>query len=180
MQWSELIESNKTEISAQHINEMRDILQEIVDDIQSIETDYSPGFLPIGAMIWYDSPTLPTYGNWSICNGTNGTKDLQEKFIIGAGNKYAIGTMGGEASVLLTLATSGRHMHLGNITHYNDQSYNDKDYPAANVRPEYNSDNTGTNWSDRWTGQSGTALEAIKPHNNIPPYYAMLLIKRIG
>ena len=43
-----------------------------------------------------------TMSNWQICDGTNGTPDLRDKFIIGASSSKALGTTGGstEAEVV--------------------------------------------------------------------------------
>lgn len=32
---------------------------------------------------------------WALCDGKDGRPDLRDKFILGAGNKYAIGDIGG-------------------------------------------------------------------------------------
>lgn len=36
---------------------------------------------------------IPT--SWSLCNGTNGTPDLRDRFIIGAGSTYTVNAIGG-------------------------------------------------------------------------------------
>ena len=47
---------------------------------------------------------------WHICDGTNGTPDLVNKLIVGAGNSYAVGAEGG--SLTHTHAfTSNLHGH---------------------------------------------------------------------
>ena len=48
---------------------------------------------------------------WALCNGQNGTPDLTDKFIIGAGNKYNIGATGGEEQVTLTEDQIPSHNH---------------------------------------------------------------------
>jgi len=52
---------------------------------------------------------VPFYGNvadipsgWILCNGTNGTPDLRDCFIVGAGTSYALSTIGGENTHTLT------------------------------------------------------------------------------
>ena len=39
--------------------------------------------------------------NWTICDGTNGTPDLRNKFIIGSSEKYNFGTSGGSSYIKL-------------------------------------------------------------------------------
>ena len=39
--------------------------------------------------------------NWAICDGTNGTPDLRNRFIIGSSKKYNFGTSGGSSYIKL-------------------------------------------------------------------------------
>lgn len=51
--------------------------------------------VPAGAiMMWSgDSTAIPT--GWVLCNGENNTPDLRDRFVVGAGNTYAVGATGG-------------------------------------------------------------------------------------
>lgn len=40
---------------------------------------------------------LPPTG-WALCNGENGTPDLRNRFIVGAGDEYSVGDVGGVKS----------------------------------------------------------------------------------
>lgn len=53
--------------------------------------------------------TIPS--DWALCDGTNGTPNLIDRFIVGAGDKYAIGDTGGADSVALTTAQLPSHSH---------------------------------------------------------------------
>ncbi|WKV16960.1 hypothetical protein [Microcystis phage MJing1] len=53
--------------------------------------------------------TIPT--GWALCNGSNGTPDLTDKFVIGAGGTRAPGATGGAASV--NTSAAGAHAHGG-------------------------------------------------------------------
>lgn len=49
---------------------------------------------------------IPT--GWNYCNGTNGTPDLRDRFIIGAGSTYAVNAIGGSGDHTHTISgTSG-------------------------------------------------------------------------
>lgn len=48
---------------------------------------------------------------WLLCDGSNGTPDLRDRFIVGAGNTYGVGTTGGEASHVLSVAEMPGHNH---------------------------------------------------------------------
>jgi microcystin-dependent protein len=57
---------------------------------------------------------IPT--GWLLCDGTNGTPDLRNRFIVGAGTDYSVGNTGGAKTVTLTEAQMPKHSHSGNIT----------------------------------------------------------------
>ena len=62
---------------------------------------------------------------WSICDGSNNTPNLQDKFIISRGSVYAQGATGGSATKTLTATNLPSHTHTdgtlaatgGNHTH---------------------------------------------------------------
>jgi hypothetical protein len=66
-------------------------------------------------VIWMWNSTAATipYG-FQLCDGTNGTPDLRDRFIVGAGTTYNFGDTGGATSVTLTLDTMPAHSHYGN------------------------------------------------------------------
>ncbi|MCB8816151.1 hypothetical protein [Desulfosporosinus shakirovi] len=53
--------------------------------------------------------TIPD--TWTLCDGTNGTPDLRDRFIVGAGSTYAIGNTGGSVAVTLTSEQLPSHSH---------------------------------------------------------------------
>ena len=60
--------------------------------------------------------TIPD--GWQLCDGTNNTPDLRNKFILGGGGSYAIGATGGSADSILpahthetVTNTEGGHTH---------------------------------------------------------------------
>jgi hypothetical protein len=64
------------------------------------------GFPSGGIAMWSGSiASIPT--GWRLCDGTNGTPDLRNRFIIGAGSTYAPGATGGSATSTPTGTISG-------------------------------------------------------------------------
>ncbi len=55
------------------------------------------------------SSNIPS--GWLLCNGSNGTPDLRDRFIVGAGSSYGVGNIGGEATHALTTAEMPSHNH---------------------------------------------------------------------
>jgi len=76
--------------------------------------------VPSGAiMIWYGSLAAIPSG-WVLCDGNNGTPDLRDVFVIGAGATYNPGNTGGTSSIsvsigatTLTQAQMPSHTHIG-------------------------------------------------------------------
>ena len=62
-----------------------------------------------GMILMYTGSTAPS--GWAICNGSNGTPDLRDRFIVGAGSAYSVNNTGGAASVTLTTAQIPSHNH---------------------------------------------------------------------
>ena len=46
--------------------------------------DYLYGTIPVGGIIMWSGTIGSIPSNWSLCNGSNGTPDLRNKFVIGA------------------------------------------------------------------------------------------------
>ena len=103
---------------------------------------------------------------WVLCDGNNSTPDLRNRFIVGAGNSYAVAATGGADSVTLTVAQIPAHNHPIQIRTGKDDdnfSFNQgfsSDAPTSGGT--YNSNSTGG-------GQS---------HENRPPYYALAFIMK--
>lgn len=63
-----------------------------------------------------DSASIPA--GWAICDGTNGTPDLRDRFIVGSGTTYTTGATGGAAAISLAHShTANDHVHSANHSH---------------------------------------------------------------
>ena len=57
-----------------------------------------------GGILWHGSSDAIPKG-WAICDGTQGTPDMRDRFVVGAGGKYALDGMGGAASATPDVST---------------------------------------------------------------------------
>lgn len=81
-----------------------------------VDNSINSAKLPIGSVImWYGSSGSVPSG-WQICDGTNGTPNLIDKFVFGAGGTQNYGNIGGTNSQTATTSSGGGHYHTGNIT----------------------------------------------------------------
>ncbi len=130
------------------------------------------GTVPIGTIVMWSGSTVPD--GWALCNGqtANGvrTPDLRNKFIVGAGDEYAIGDKGGEKTHKLTIQEMPSHRH----------SYK---FKGADMKASWDNDNYFYNQSEEYTGNNNEKNTEYtggdQPHENRPPYYALSYIMRV-
>jgi len=112
-------------------------------------------------LIWSGSiATIPA--GYVICNGSNSTPDLRDKFVVGAGSTYAVGATGGEATHTLTIAEMPTHTHPVGACAPGSDGYN-------SFRAVANS--AATTIPTVTTGGGGS-------HNTLPPYYALAYVMK--
>ena len=103
-----------------HIRLIKSALQTTFPNIKGAvsasQVDLANGYVPVGGIIIWSglSTAIPT--NWQICDGTNGTPDLRDKFVIGAGNAYTVGQTGGSTTVSGSTNADGTHTHQSTAT----------------------------------------------------------------
>lgn len=85
---------------------------------------WSFGHIPVGGIIMWSAALGGLPSNWQICDGTNGTVDLRNKFVAGAGSTYGVGDTGGSItsswshthSLSGTTGTDGGHTHTFTVS----------------------------------------------------------------
>jgi microcystin-dependent protein len=67
--------------------------------------------IPTGLIsLWSGSiGSIPT--GWNLCDGSNGTPNLTDRFIVGAGSSYAVNGTGGASSATLVTGNLPSHTH---------------------------------------------------------------------
>jgi microcystin-dependent protein len=78
----------------------------------ALPTWQTPASAFSAGMILLWSGTIATIpSGWALCNGSNGTPDLRDRFIVGAGSTYAVNATGGSATTTLSTANLPSHTH---------------------------------------------------------------------
>jgi microcystin-dependent protein len=67
--------------------------------------------LPINAIAFWTGSIASIPTGWQLCDGTNGTPDLRDKFIVCAGSSYSISSTGGSNTVSLSSPQLPPHTH---------------------------------------------------------------------
>lgn len=67
--------------------------------------------IPSGVITMWSGSIASIPSGWVICDGLNGTPNLTDRFVVGAGSTYAVGGTGGAATVALAEANLPSHTH---------------------------------------------------------------------
>ena len=67
--------------------------------------------IPSGIIVMWSGVAVAVPSGWYLCDGQNGTPDLRNRFIVGAGSSYEVGNTGGSDSVTLTTEQLPSHSH---------------------------------------------------------------------
>ena len=86
-------------------------------DLDAIDAAIYASF-PIGGIILWSGSVASIPANWAICDGTSGTPNLRDRFVVGAGSTYAVDATGGAATVTLDATQIPAHSHTadGDLT----------------------------------------------------------------
>ena len=161
------------------------LLQPIEDFLATLGTG---GLTPPGGIIMWSGAVNAVPEGWALCDGSNGTPDLRDRFIVGAGSSYNPGDTGGAKEVTLTIAQMPSHDHTANI--HTSGEHTHKYYQMAASYP--GSAEAGTSVRDLYsksadTSSAGAHSHSItvyntgsgQAHENRPPYYALAYIMKL-
>lgn len=139
---------------------------------------------PSGGIIMWSGSVASIPSGWVLCNGSNGTPDLRNRFVVGAGSTYAVDATGGSADAIVvshthtatSVVTDPGHSHNQKSAGYalnSGATSVPRSGGAGTLTDSVISNTTGitvatTNAS---TGSSGT-------NANLPPYYALAYIMK--
>jgi len=159
------------------------VLINTYDNISGILTQVppNPASIPSGCILIWSGSTGSIPSGYVICDGSNGTPDLRNSFVLGAGNAYSVGQTGGSTDAIVvshthtatSVVTDPGHQHNFAVG-YGAQSGANVCVAATNIQ-NYNV-NTGFTGitvatTNQTAGTSGT-------NANMPPYYALAYIQK--
>ena len=152
-----------------------------------IEKETNDPTIPIGVIVMWNGiiDTIPA--GWELCNGSNGTPDLREKFIRGAPPGENPGTLGGNVSHNHTYTQIPSHSHSigSNIggSHSHEDTYGvDRTigWDLLGLRPVFTPTGGNTYYADVPHTHSVPSLGLVtctsQNTTNLPPYYKVAFI----
>jgi len=169
------------------LSDADDVVIQTYDNLYGIVDAQPPAATPIpsgGILLWSGSiGSIPA--GYVLCNGNNGTPDLRDRFIVGAGSTYAVNATGGSADAVVVshthsatstaVVTDPGHTHAINfqstaagVAYGSSISGNTSGTATDSATTGITVAVTTTNGS---AGVSGT-------NANLPPYYALCYIMK--
>jgi hypothetical protein len=147
-----------------------------IDDDAVTEAKQADGtYVPIGGIILWSGAVGAIPANWQLCDGTGGTPDLQDKFVVGAGSGYAVGASGGAAThthaVNIASDLGGAHDHGGFTGWWYSSANTDVGVGIAVVGDHQHAIPTSSQHQHGVNGNTGSG-------STLPPYYALCYIMR--
>ena len=133
-------------------------------------------------MLWSGSEaSIPT--GWVLCDGTNSTPNLQDRFVVGAGNTYAVGATGGSADSTLPSHTHTATSVVTDPGHFHNLSNKGGGGSSGGGNLSIDSAVAGTlTTATKTTGitvaTTNTTEGSSATNANLPPYYALCYIMK--
>ena len=142
-------------------------------------------FIPSGVIVMWSGSVATIPAGWVICDGTNSTPNLRDRFVVGAGSSYAVAATGGSKdAVVVSHSHSASSSAIGDHAHsagYTNGSFGDagSGVPLANFGPS-GSTMFATTGSGAHNHSISIASAGVSGTNaNLPPYYALAYIMKV-
>jgi hypothetical protein len=138
--------------------------------------------IPTGVIsLWYGSiGSVPT--GWYLCDGANGTPDLRDKFVVGAGSTYSVAATGGSTDAIVvthnhtatSVVTDPGHLHsdTGQVQGFGSTSGPDSNQAWSGTH------NTATATTGITVATTNTSAGVSGTNANLPPYYALAYVMK--
>jgi microcystin-dependent protein len=141
--------------------------------------------IPSGAIILWSGSIATIPSGWLLCNGSSGTPDLRDRFIVGAGSTYAVAATGGSANATLvshthtatSTVTDPGHVHLSNAVGLLSPTINWVGTGGLSYN-NGNSTNTASATTGITVGTTNSTEGSSATNANLPPYYALAYIMK--
>ena len=165
------------------LKDSSDVTIQTYDNLYGIVSATPPAATPIpagGIFLWSGSiGSIPA--GYVLCNGSNGTPDLRDRFVVGAGSTYSVDATGGSANAIVVSQTHTATSTVTDPGHNHTYTTSGGEGAAGNIKAggalvataNTSTANTGVTVATTvaTAGTSGT-------NANLPPYYALCYIMK--
>ncbi len=166
------------------LKDSSDVTIQTYDNLYGIIGAAPPAATPIpagGIFLWSGSiGSIPA--GYVLCNGSNGTPDLRDRFIVGAGSTYAVDATGGSANAIVVSHTHTATSVVTDPGHAHSTVTGSPPIEGASLSPgsatRTGSANTGTQTTGITVATTVATAGSSGTNANLPPYYALCYIMK--
>jgi microcystin-dependent protein len=146
--------------------------------------------IPAGLISMWSGSIGSIPAGWYLCDGSNGTPNLTDRFVIGAGSAYAVNGTGGASTATLITANMPAHTHTATSV-VTDSGHTHLSNAVGLVSPNINWTGAGgafyNNTNNTNTGSATTGITVATTNASVgsgssfsilPPYYALAFIQK--
>ena len=138
--------------------------------------------IPEGLILMWSGSTESVPSGWALCDGTNNTPDLRNRFVVGAGSSYAVNATGGSANAVVVSHNHSASSNVSDPGHVH--SIPSGGETARGVYAESSTQNQGPiNTNGALTGitvsTSVNSAGVAGTNKNLPPYFALAYIMKV-
>ena len=121
--------------------------------------------IPTGIITMWSGSIDSMPAGWHLCDGTAGTPDLRDRFIVGAGSGYSVGAKGGAKTVSIS-------------SHAHSVSFQSGPAPQSGMNAGMGG-GFASYLGHRHSISGNTGSAGSASLENRPPYYALALIMKL-
>jgi len=125
------------------------LLEDLDDAVLTLESNGDQTIIEAGTVLIWSGTLSDIPVGWALCDGTNGTPNLTNRFVVGAGASYAVDATGGSTSN--TISSTSRAVN-----------------PCSDNWPNFFCSNA-----------SAQMVKTVSGGSSLPPYYAMAYIMKL-
>ena len=140
--------------------------------------------IPTGMIsLWYGAIGSVPVG-WYLCDGANGTPDLRDKFVVGAGSTYSVAATGGSKDAIVVTHNHTATTTLTDPGHFHSAFYSGgpgggSKYPIATVSDTAAGGGPTSTVTTGITAATTNVAAGVSGTNaNLPPYYALCYVMK--
>jgi hypothetical protein len=162
------------------------VVVQTLDNIYGIpQSSSSSGTsIPSGCIIIWSCAVGSVPIGFLLCDGTNGTPDLRNSFVLGAGNTYTVGQTGGSTDSIVvshthtatSVVTDPGHLHTTANGGFLTPSGGSGSFTGGGAAG--NTTNTSTSTTGITVATTNATAGVSGANANMPPYYALCYIMK--
>lgn len=146
--------------------------------------------IPAGVILLWSGSIASIPAGWALCDGGNGTPNLRDRFVVGAGSTYAVAATGGSANAVVVSHTHTATSSVSDPGHNHSNGVYNKlltvsgagtvGFTDTGSEPDVTQSGNILSNTTGITVSTTVASSGVSGTNaNLPPYYALAYIMKL-